>query len=74
MPSAVSALRFGRVPRHYIRCAQDFAIVAAAQDLMVSATDDAIGGTTTVHSMATSHSPFHSDPAGLADILIAIAG
>lgn len=73
VPSPIDAQRFGRVPRHYIRCAQDQAIVAASQDFMISSTDSVIGGVTTVHRMDTSHSPFHSDPKGLADILISIA-
>ena len=41
---------------------------------MISATDAAIGAATTVHTMSTSHSPFHSDPVGLAQILVGIAG
>ena len=72
-PSTITAERFGRVARHYIRCANDQAITASGQDLMMRATDAAIGGHTTVHHMDTSHSPFHSDPTGLATILSQIA-
>lgn len=74
VPSDVTAERFGTVDRHYIRCADDRAIVAEGQDLMVSLTDESLGSTTTVHRMATSHSPFYSDPAGLAAVLTSIAG
>lgn len=73
VPSNITADRFGTVERHYIRCAEDRAIVAEGQDLMVSLVDEAIGGTTMVHNMDTSHSPFYSDPAGLAAILATIA-
>ncbi|MGI9616831.1 MAG: alpha/beta fold hydrolase, partial [Acidimicrobiales bacterium] len=73
VPSNITADRFGTVERHYIRCAQDRAIVAEGQDLMVSLVDEAIGGTTTVHNMDASHSPFYSNPVGLAAILASIA-
>lgn len=74
VPSTVTAERFGTVDRHYVRCGDDRAIVAEAQDLMVQLADEQLGSTTTVHPMATSHSPFYSDPAGLAAILTSIAG
>lgn len=73
VPSPITAERFGTVERHYIRCAQDRAIVAEGQDLMIALVDEQLGSTTMVHRMNTSHSPFHSDPAGLADILASIA-
>ena len=73
VPSVITAENFGQVDRHYIHCANDRAIVAAGQDLMVEMTDASIGSTTTVHRMETSHSPFYSDPAGLAAILTSIA-
>ena len=73
VPSSITADRFGRVARHYIRCGNDRAIPAGAQDFLVASTDAAIGGKTTVHRMDTSHSPFYSDPSGLAKILAAIA-
>ena len=71
--STLTPERFGTIDRHYIRCADDLAITAEGQDLMVQRSDAALGSTTTVHRMATSHSPFWSDPAGLADILVSIA-
>lgn len=71
--SNITTENFGRVDRHYIRCAHDNAMPPACQDLMVQLVDESLGSTTTVHEMNTSHSPFYSDPAGLADILAAIA-
>lgn len=74
VPSPITAERFGTVPRHYVRCTGDRAILAAGQDWMIAETDAAIGSRTTVHTMDTSHSPFYSDPVGLADVLAGIAG
>lgn len=73
-PSPITAERFGTVDRHYVRCADDRAILAEAQDLMVKLVDEQLPTTTTVHNMNTSHSPFYSDPVGLAEILSSIAG
>ncbi|BAN00839.1 alpha/beta fold hydrolase [Ilumatobacter coccineus] len=72
-PSNITAENFGQVDRHYIRCAQDNVMTPACQDLVVQMVDESLGSTTTVHEMNTSHSPFYSDPAGLADILASIA-
>ncbi len=72
-PSPVSAARFGRVARHYIRCLEDRALPIAGQDFMIAAMDAAIGGKTETHSLGSSHSPFISQPVPLADILIDIA-
>lgn len=52
------------LPRHHIRCLQDGAIPPAFQATMST---DWQGGT--VHQMPTSHSPFLSDPDGLARII-----
>jgi pimeloyl-ACP methyl ester carboxylesterase len=71
--SVLTPERFGTIDRHYVRCADDLAITAEGQDLMVERSDAALGSTTTVHRMATSHSPFWSDPEGLAEILAEIA-
>ena len=72
--SPVTADRFGRVPRHYIRCLNDRAIPLAGQDFMIAAVDAAIGGTTKVSTLAASHSPFYSQPAKLVEVLRDIAG
>ena len=72
-PSNITATRFGTVDRHYIKCANDRAIVPEAQDLMIRLVDEEMSTSTTVHNMNTSHNPIYSDPAGLADILSSIA-
>jgi pimeloyl-ACP methyl ester carboxylesterase len=71
-PSGITPGRFGRVPRHYIRCTHDRAIPLASQDHMIATVDSAIGGKTTVHTLESSHSPFLSQPAALSKILSGI--
>lgn len=71
-PSEITPQRFGRVPRHYIRTTQDCAIPLTGQDHMIAMVDEAIGGKTATHTLASSHSPFLSQPAGLSKILIDI--
>jgi len=71
-PSEVTPGRFGKVPRHYIRCTQDRAIPLTGQDHMIATLDGAIGGRTTTHTLESSHSPFLSQPAALSRILIDI--
>ena len=74
--SDITPHRFGRVSRHYIRCARDRAIPLAGQDHMIAAVDDTIGGKTITHTLDSSHSPFASQPAALSATLndIALAG
>lgn len=71
-PSAITPSRFGRVPRHYVRCTGDCAVPLTGQDHMIAAVDAAIGGRTTVHTLQSSHSPFLSQPASLSRILAGI--
>ena len=74
VPMAISAGRYGKVARHYVRLADDKAIPAAAQDRMVELVDaSGIGGTTTVHRMTGSHSPFFAQPEALLAVLDKIA-
>ena len=74
VPMAISAGRYGKVARHYIRLADDKAIPAGAQDRMVELVDaSGIGGTTTVHPMTGSHSPFFAQPEALLAVLDKIA-
>ena len=74
VPMAISAERYGTVARHYIRLADDKAIPAGAQDRMVELIDaSGIGGTTTVHRMSGSHSPFFAQPEALLAVLDKIA-
>jgi pimeloyl-ACP methyl ester carboxylesterase len=74
IPSRITPGRFGTVPRHYIRCTQDCAIPLTGQDHMIAAVDRAIGGKTTTHTLESSHSPFLSQPAALAKILVGVCG
>jgi pimeloyl-ACP methyl ester carboxylesterase len=74
VPSPVTSERFGTVPRHYIRCAEDRAITAGGQDFMIAAVDGALGNKTSVHRLDASHSPFLSMPERVSEILLGIAG
>ena len=74
VPMAISADRYGTVARHYIRLADDKAIPAAAQDRMVELVDaSGVGGTTTMHRMSGSHSPFFAQPEALSAVFDRIA-
>jgi pimeloyl-ACP methyl ester carboxylesterase len=73
-PSAVTAARFGAIPRHYIRCTEDQAITLEGQDFMIGAMDQAIGNKTIQHTLQSSHSPFLSRAAELTTSLATIAG
>jgi len=70
--SEITPGRFGAVPRHYIRCTRDRAIPLSGQDHMITTVDAAIGGRTTTHTLASSHSPFLSQPPALSNILVDI--
>jgi pimeloyl-ACP methyl ester carboxylesterase len=72
-PSVMTAERFGRVPRHYLRTLEDRVIPIAAQDVMISAVDIAMGNLTHAHTLATSHAPYLSQPDAVAEALLAIA-
>jgi pimeloyl-ACP methyl ester carboxylesterase len=71
-PSDITPGGFGSVPRHYVRTTQDRAVPLAGQDHMIAAVDGTIGGTTITHTLDSSHSPFLSQPAALATILLDI--
>ena len=60
--------RYASVPKHYIRCTEDRTIPPEYQAEMVKDWPEG-----TVHEMQRSHSPFFSDPAGLAGLLGRIA-
>ena len=53
--------------------ANDKAIPIAAQDFMIGAIDERAYGPTHTHTLATSHSPFYSQPSALAEILSRMA-
>jgi pimeloyl-ACP methyl ester carboxylesterase len=72
-PSEITPGRFGSVPRHYIRTTHDCAVPLTGQDHMIAAVDGTIGGTTSTHTIESSHSPFLSKPAALSKILLDIS-
>lgn len=73
-PIATTPERWGRVRRHYIQCKQDQAIRPALQQRFIREADAYTpGNPTVVHSLDSSHSPFLSQPARLADLLSFIA-
>lgn len=73
VPAHNTAERFGRVPRHYVRCLEDRAIPLQGQDFMIAAIDSALGSQTHTYTLAASHFPFFSQPEALSDILLGIA-
>jgi pimeloyl-ACP methyl ester carboxylesterase len=72
VPSAVSKDKFGQVARHYIECLADNAITLEGQREMIRLMDEAMENKTIVHSLNSSHSPFHSMPSSLVQILSSI--
>ena len=74
VPSSVSVERFGTVARHYAKCTQDQAITHAGQQEMIRLMDEAMGTGTVVHQFHASHSPFHSQPDAIANLISNIAG
>ncbi len=73
-PTLASAANWGSVARTYIRCAQDRAIPPEAQDSMISEADALAPNTKFQQlTMNTSHSPFISNAAGLAELLTGLA-
>ena len=64
----ITAVNFGTVPRHYIRCAEDRVIDPAYQQAIAADWPDAHR-----HEIASGHSPFFSRPDMLAEILDKIA-
>lgn len=68
-----TAERWGRVPRTYLSCLRDQAIRPALQRTFIARADAFTpGNPTEVVDMDSCHSPFHSDPARLADIIVAL--
>jgi len=71
MPPSYHADRWGRIPRTYISCTGDQAVPIAAQRRFIGDADAFTpGNPTDVRELATSHSPFLSEPERLADILL----
>lgn len=62
--------RWGALARTYVKCLRDFAIRPAMQQRFIDTADAFTpDNPTQVAKMDSCHSPFHSDPARLADIL-----
>ena len=69
--SAVTAERWGSIPRTMIKCLRDRALLPAMIDKMVADADAFTpSNKTQVLAMDTSHSPFLSQPKALADMLL----
>ncbi|MFD7130828.1 alpha/beta hydrolase [Streptomyces sp. NPDC059894] len=70
-PVSVTAPRWGRIPRTFLRCADDRALPPAVQDLMIAEADRAVPGNPfTVRTLPGSHSPFAARPRELAAALL----
>jgi pimeloyl-ACP methyl ester carboxylesterase len=70
-PVTLTADRWGRIPRTYISCTDDQAVPVAAQRRFIAEADEFTPhNLTDVREMATSHSPFVSQPGQLARILL----
>lgn len=67
-PLRLTAQKYGRIPRYYVKCMLDRGITPAFQDRMISASP-----VRRSFELQASHSPFMSKPRELADILLQIA-
>ncbi len=73
-PVTLSAQRWGRVPRTYIRLTDDRALPPVTQDLMRVEADEMSPDTTAaVHDLPGGHSPFLTRPDELAALLAAVS-
>jgi pimeloyl-ACP methyl ester carboxylesterase len=71
-PITLTAPRWGRIPRTFLRCAQDRALTPAAQDLMIAEADKSFPDNAfTVRTLPGDHSPFASRPRELAAAIVA---
>ncbi len=69
-PITLTRERWGRIPRTFIRCAEDWACTPAMQDLMIAEADAAMPDQPfTVRPLPGSHSPFAARPEELAATL-----
>lgn len=73
-PIPVSAARWGRIPRSYVRLTDDLALPSATQDLIIAEADQLTPENPfRVHSLPGGHSPFVTRPGALATTLTAAA-
>jgi hypothetical protein len=72
--TSITRQRWGKIPRTFIRCALDHAVVPATQDALIEAADAFTpDNPTQVVTLQSSHSSFFSMPAQLAAVLMQIA-
>lgn len=67
-PLQITEQRYGRIPRHYVKCTLDRGVTPAFQGKMIAASP-----VKRTYSLRASHSPFMSVPRELADVLLEIA-
>lgn len=73
-PTVATRERWGRVPRAYIRCSEDRAVMPALQDRLIREADTFTpDNLTEVLTLAASHSPFVSMPGDLTQTLAQLA-
>ena len=68
-PIAVTAERYGAIPHSFVVCARDNGVRPQLQRLFIREIDALSAQPTTVVEFDTSHSPFLSQPAALADVI-----
>lgn len=72
--TTVTADGWGSIPRSYVVCTQDRALLPALQRRFIAEADAAFpDNPTTVHTLEASHSPFLSMPEQVADIVLKLA-
>jgi len=73
-PVTLTERGWGRLPRTFLRCADDRSLPTAVQDLMITEADAAFPGSPfAVHTLPGSHTPFAARPDELAAALVAAA-
>jgi pimeloyl-ACP methyl ester carboxylesterase len=73
-PINTTVERWGRIPRAYIQCTEDYAIRPRTQQKYIELADTFVPhNKTEVATLTTSHSPFISKPAELAAVLLKLA-
>lgn len=69
---AVTARRYGAVPHAYVLCTRDNTVPVALQRRFVTEIDAVSAQPTTVAEVDSSHSPFLSQPAALAEVIVSV--
>ncbi|MFD9892862.1 alpha/beta fold hydrolase [Amycolatopsis sp. NPDC059027] len=65
----VTAERYGSIPHSYVTCTQDYAIAPTLQQRFIKEIDAVSASPTVVTELDSSHSPFLSQPAVLAELI-----